>query len=54
VNFKVIEGMEPYEKKKPQCVQVEESENVVKDGTNEEATKPTFSELKELPSQGLS
>jgi hypothetical protein len=51
VNFKVFEGMKSYEKKKPQCFQVETYENVVNDGTNEEANKHTFPELKELPPQ---
>ncbi|WJX41401.1 hypothetical protein P8452_28759 [Trifolium repens] len=35
VNFKVFEGMEPYEKKKPKCFQVEASEKVVKDTLQE-------------------
>jgi hypothetical protein len=51
VNFKVFEGMKSYEKKKPQCFQVETYENVVKDDTNEDAIKYTFPELKELPPQ---
>jgi hypothetical protein len=51
VNFKVFESMEPYEKKKPQCFQVEASEIIVKDNTKDEATKPIFSELKQLHSQ---
>jgi hypothetical protein len=51
VNFKVFESMEPYEKKKPQCFQVEASEMVVKDSTKDEATKPIVPELKQLPSQ---
>jgi hypothetical protein len=49
VNFKVFEGMEPYEKKKPKCFQVEASEKVVKDSSKDEAFMPTFPELKELP-----
>ncbi|KAK2402588.1 hypothetical protein QL285_052091 [Trifolium repens] len=49
VNFKVFEGMEPYEKKKPKCFQVEASEKVVKDSSKDEAFMPTFPELKEFP-----
>ncbi|KAK2354353.1 hypothetical protein QL285_091885 [Trifolium repens] len=49
VNFKVFEGMEPYEKKKPKCFQVEASEKVVKDSSSDEAPMPTVLELKELP-----
>ncbi|KAK2359227.1 hypothetical protein QL285_084620 [Trifolium repens] len=49
VNFKVFEGMEPYEKKKPKCFQVEASEKVVKDSSKDEAFMPTVPELKELP-----
>ncbi|KAK2369518.1 hypothetical protein QL285_082647 [Trifolium repens] len=49
VNFKVFEGMEPYEKKKPKCFHVEASEKVVKDSSKDEAFMPTVPELKELP-----
>jgi hypothetical protein len=49
VNFKVFEGMEPYEMKKPKCFQVEASEKIVKDSSNDEAPMPTFPKLKELP-----
>jgi hypothetical protein len=51
VNFKVFESMKPYDKKKPQCFQVEASESVVNDSTKDEATKPIVPELKQLPSQ---
>ncbi|KAK2441832.1 hypothetical protein QL285_013078 [Trifolium repens] len=49
VSFKVFEGMEPYRKEKPKCFQVEASEEVVKDGSSDEAPMPTVPELKELP-----
>jgi hypothetical protein len=51
VNFKVFESMVPYEKETPQCFQVEASEDILKDGTSVEASKPSFPELKELPSK---
>ncbi|KAK2409394.1 hypothetical protein QL285_044821 [Trifolium repens] len=51
VNFKVFESMEPYDKKKPQCFQVEANKIVVKDSTKEKATKPIVPELKQLPPQ---